>query len=509
MPGALTWDPDRNGGPQTTWRGQANADAPGVTSVPGDGIPGGGAATVAPFGTTWPLDANTVMEPHTVSGPLSITPVSAAVGGQCYCRMTANGANVPYFGGVYTAGSSLGWLNTAGAINLVTMWHDGAATYLHIEQQVGAMSVLPDAVAPVLSGEITFSAIGDTSASMLIPAASDNIGVTAYEYSTNGGASYTNNGASRNVTLSGLTASTQYQIRARARDAAGNTSAVLSAVLETTAPVLSAPQVLTQPASASVTEPATATFSATFSGTPSPTIQWELSTDAGATWAAISGANSASYTTPATAVAQSGRRFRSVATNSQGVATTSAATLTVAADVSAAAPLRFTALAANVTESGDSNGYTYTAGAGANLTNSASGGASRSLPASTDGWWGGQLTVRGGTGICLLALDTTAATQAYTANEYAIYSNGTTNYRTVTNGAGNGSVNGAAIAPAVGHYLRLRRAGTSLFAEVSTDGGATYSILHTWTGVTTAALYPMLAIEASNNLANVMAQGMV
>lgn len=37
MPGALTWDPDRNGGPQTTWRGQANADALGVTSVPGDG----------------------------------------------------------------------------------------------------------------------------------------------------------------------------------------------------------------------------------------------------------------------------------------------------------------------------------------------------------------------------------------------------------------------------------------------------------------------------------------
>lgn len=37
MPGALTWDPDRNGGPQTTWRGQANADAPGVTAVPGDG----------------------------------------------------------------------------------------------------------------------------------------------------------------------------------------------------------------------------------------------------------------------------------------------------------------------------------------------------------------------------------------------------------------------------------------------------------------------------------------
>jgi lysophospholipase L1-like esterase len=38
MPGALTWDPDRNGGAQTTWRGQANADAPGVVAVPGDGI---------------------------------------------------------------------------------------------------------------------------------------------------------------------------------------------------------------------------------------------------------------------------------------------------------------------------------------------------------------------------------------------------------------------------------------------------------------------------------------
>ena len=45
-----------------------------------------------------------------------------------------------------------------------------------------------------------------------------------------------------------------------------------------------------QPSDVSVVAPATATFTAAAAGVPSPTVQWQQSTDAGATWANITGA---------------------------------------------------------------------------------------------------------------------------------------------------------------------------------------------------------------------------
>jgi len=67
------------------------------------------------------------------------------------------------------------------------------------------------------------------------------------------------------------------------------------------------------------------------SGVPAPTVQWGQSTDAGASWADIAGATSPSFTTAATALADSGKLFRAVFTNVSGSATSNAATLTVTA----------------------------------------------------------------------------------------------------------------------------------------------------------------------------------
>lgn len=97
---------------------------------------------------------------------------------------------------------------------------------------------------------------------------------------------------------------------------------------------LSAPAITTQPSSATVSDGGSAAFTAAASGNPTPTYQWSVSADSGSTWSAISGATSASYTASALTIGDSGKQFRCVATNSQGSATTSAATLTV----NAAAP---------------------------------------------------------------------------------------------------------------------------------------------------------------------------
>ena len=90
-----------------------------------------------------------------------------------------------------------------------------------------------------------------------------------------------------------------------------------------------APVFTLQPVSATVTAPATATFTVAASGNPAPTYQWMRKNPGGGSFAAISGATSASYTTVATSPADSGTQFECVATNTSGSATSNAATLTV------------------------------------------------------------------------------------------------------------------------------------------------------------------------------------
>src|SRR5258708_6449172 len=83
------------------------------------------------------------------------------------------------------------------------------------------------------------------------------------------------------------------------------------------------PSISTQPVSQTVTAGQTATFSVTAAGTAPFRYQWQKS------GTAISGANSASYTTPATRTSDNGTQFTVVVNNSAGSVTSSAATLTV------------------------------------------------------------------------------------------------------------------------------------------------------------------------------------
>ena len=88
---------------------------------------------------------------------------------------------------------------------------------------------------------------------------------------------------------------------------------------------LLAPTITTQPAAQSVTEGQTATFSVTAAGTAPLTYQWQKnSTD-------ISGATSATYTTPATAIGDNGAQYSVVVFNGAGTVTSDKATLTVTA----------------------------------------------------------------------------------------------------------------------------------------------------------------------------------
>ena len=93
--------------------------------------------------------------------------------------------------------------------------------------------------------------------------------------------------------------------------------------------VITVPVISTQPVSTTVTAPATATFSVTATGTPAPTYQWYQKLLGASTFTAIGGATSATYTTVATALSNSGTQFECIATNSAGSATSNQAALTV------------------------------------------------------------------------------------------------------------------------------------------------------------------------------------
>jgi len=83
------------------------------------------------------------------------------------------------------------------------------------------------------------------------------------------------------------------------------------------------PSVTTQPANRTVTAGQTAAFALSATGTAPLSYQWRKN------GAAISGATSSSYTTPATATSDSGAQFTVVISNSAGSVTSNAATLTV------------------------------------------------------------------------------------------------------------------------------------------------------------------------------------
>ena len=93
--------------------------------------------------------------------------------------------------------------------------------------------------------------------------------------------------------------------------------------------ISAAPQIVTQPTAATATAPNAATFTISCSGSPSPTFQWQISTDGGTTWGNLAGQTASTLTLTPTALPQNASQYRAICINTAGSATSNAATLTV------------------------------------------------------------------------------------------------------------------------------------------------------------------------------------
>lgn len=85
-----------------------------------------------------------------------------------------------------------------------------------------------DNTAPTLGGTVSASTVTSTGYTLNWSAASDNVGVVSYERSLDGGATWTNVGNVLTSVVTGRTPGTIDLVRIRAKDAAGNVSAVLA-----------------------------------------------------------------------------------------------------------------------------------------------------------------------------------------------------------------------------------------------------------------------------------------
>jgi alpha-tubulin suppressor-like RCC1 family protein len=114
------------------------------------------------------------------------------------------------------------------------------------------------------------------------------------------------------------------EYRAAFKNAAGEATSKAA-----TLTVHKAPVVTEQPSSEIVEEGQAAAFEATAAGTPTPTVQWERSTNGASSWSALSGATSDRLTIASAKTSESGYEYRATFKNAAGKATSEAATLTV------------------------------------------------------------------------------------------------------------------------------------------------------------------------------------
>jgi sugar lactone lactonase YvrE/predicted secreted protein len=293
------------------------------------------------------LNVTAVIQPPTID----VQPVAqtATASGSASFSVTASGTSLAYQwqnsgngGGSWTAITGA----TAATLTLpaLTGADNGRQLRVVVSNSAGSvtsaavtLTVNPAPAAPVITNQpaTSLSVIAGQTATMSVVATGNPTPGYQWQLSTDAGATFTDIAgatASSYTTPATLTTDSGKRFRARVSNTLGT---VTSTTVTLTVATGAAPGFSASPADQLANAPdndfatRTATFTATVTGSPTPTYQWQLSTDGGSTFSNINGATSLAYTTPPVAMADSGRKFRLVASNVVGSAASSVATLYV------------------------------------------------------------------------------------------------------------------------------------------------------------------------------------
>lgn len=350
------------------------------------------------FSTTIPLDGIKVMPGQAISGALAFTAgASPQPGGTCYLRLTADGVHTPSFPGFAEHGASAGFDGRAGAINLLTLWHDGTGGFYAVAQPVA-----PPATAVVASATIANASPGEI--------------VVAFSVS---------------LDPAHLPASSAFAIT----DSGGADAVTAAAIVE-------GQLVLTKSRATMAADAVTLAY-APPAADPLTDINGNL----------VSGFG--------------GRA--------------------VANQVNGSNWLRFTVGAHLVESANAAGGFDYAADAtitGSYYFAGEGGYSAKRLPAGADGWVQVTTAANGIASGPYLGLATGTAPQSFGDTQYGLYQNGAS-----------WQVNGLNVVTGVqcsaGDVIRLRRAGATIFGEVSKDGGTSWTVVGSGAG-TAAALTPFI-----------------
>jgi hypothetical protein len=308
--------------------------------------------------TTAPVMAGSLSSSGITSGGYTLTWSTASdnVGVASYEVSTNGGISYSNVGSVTTWAATGMAANTAYS-NMVRAVDAAGnkATPLSLTVTTLASS---DSTVPTMNGSITVSAITQTGYALSWSAGSDNVGVTGYEYSLDGGTSWNNAGNVLTVSVTGRSAGATDQVRVRDYDAAGNRGTALSAsvtMLAATAP--DAPTIGTATPGDTT---ASFAFSAPASNGGSAINNYTLTVYNASTNAVVG-----TFTGPASPIGATGLADgtgyygKVAATNTAGTGAQSAASNSV---IPAAADWpRLTSLSTTTMESG-TGPYTYTGG---------------------------------------------------------------------------------------------------------------------------------------------------
>jgi hypothetical protein len=340
------WQVSHDGG--ATWTNLIGATASSYTIASVDVTMNGWQYRVAVTGNVGPAAISSAVTlgvtASAVAPAITAQPAAqvATAGSDAHLSVTASGTSLSYQWQSSSDGTN--WANVSGAtLGTITITNVSASqtgTFYRVIVSNASGSVTSNAasltvnaatVTPTINVQpVSISVVAPQVAVFSVTATGTPAPTYQWQISNDSGSTFTDiSGATSASYTTAATAVANngavYRVRITNSVASVNSSGAVLTVLAAGV----APSVSVQPSDTSVLTPFTRTFTVGASGSPTPSYQWQISTDAGSTFTNINGATSTSYTTAATTLAQAGTspRYRAVVTNAVGSATSHPATL--------------------------------------------------------------------------------------------------------------------------------------------------------------------------------------